>query len=286
VSRRADRSARRDAGGPAARPWGEQAPALYDRIGRTYAGARRPDPRIATAIWAALGDARTVLNVGAGTGNYEPADREVVAVDPSPVMIAQRPPGSAPAVQGRAEELPFEDGSFDAVIAVLSDHHWTDRRRGLRELRRVARDRVVLFNADPGEAGLFWMTTEYLPEFLELIPAEYRTRGAWEAELSLALGPVDLVAVPVPHDCTDGFYGAYWRRPEAYLDPAVRASISVFAQLSSAAVDRAIDALGADLETGTWRRRHRELLTRKALHLGYYVIVAAEPDRRTGGGRT
>ncbi|HUA50229.1 MAG TPA: class I SAM-dependent methyltransferase [Solirubrobacteraceae bacterium] len=256
-------------------------PDLYDRIGRTYTSTRHPDPRIATAIWAALGDACTVLNVGAGAGAYEPADRQLVALEPSPVMIAQRPRDAARVVQGHAEELPFEDGSFDAVMAVLSDHHWSDRRRGLGECRRVARERVVLFNADPSEADLFWLTTEYLPEFLELIPPRYRQPGVWEDELRLTLGNVELIAVPVPHDCTDGFYGAFWRRPEAYLRPEVRAGISVFAQLSSDAVDRALEELAADLETGRWQNKHRSLLTASELHLGYYVIVA-EPTQ-TGG---
>lgn len=263
-------------------PWGEQSPALYDQIGRTYATTRRPDPGIAAAIWAALADAETVLNVGAGAGNYEPPDREVVAVEPSPVMIAQRPPGAARVVQARAEALPFEDDSFDAVMAILSDHHWSDRVRGLRELRRVARRRVVLFNANPAEAELFWLTTEYLPEFLTLIPPSYRAPGRWEQELRGALGDVRLTPVPVPHDCTDGFYGAFWRRPEAYLDSDVRAGISVFAQVASGAVDRAIEALRADLRTGRWRERHHELLTMDELHLGYYVI-GAEPTSRTGG---
>jgi SAM-dependent methyltransferase len=264
-------------------PWGEQSRELYDRIGGTYTTTRRPDPRVAAAIWDALGDATTVLNVGAGAGNYEPTDRELLALEPSPVMIAQRPPGAARVVQGRAEELPFEDGAFDTVMAVLSDHHWSDRPGGLRELRRVARRRVVLFNANPGEADLFWLTTEYLPEFLELIPTPYRGRtAAWEDELRGLLGRIDLIPVPVPHDCTDGFYGAFWRRPEAYLRPEVRAGISVFAQLSSAAVDRAVESLSADLETGRWYERHRELLTKDELHLGYYVIVA-EPTSQTGG---
>jgi SAM-dependent methyltransferase len=259
-------------------------PAAYDRIGRTYASTRRQDPRIAAAIWAALGDAATVLNVGAGAGNYEPADRKLVALEPSPVMIAQRPSGAARVIQGRAEELPFEDDAFDAVMAVLSDHHWSDRRRGLRELRRVARGRVVLFNANPGQADLFWLTTEYLPGFGDLIPPRYREPGVWEQELRSALGEVEFIPVPVPHDCTDGFYGAYWRRPQAYLEATVRAGISVFSQLSSAAVDRAIDALGADLESGRWQERHHELLTMDELHLGYYVIVAeptSEDRRRT-----
>jgi SAM-dependent methyltransferase len=256
---------------------------LYDRIGGTYTATRRPDPRIAAAIWEGLGDARTVLNVGAGAGSYEPADRDLVALEPSPVMIAQRPRTAAPVVRGRAEELPFPDGAFDAVMAVLSDHHWTDRRRGLQELRRVARHRVVLFNANPGEADLFWLTTEYLPEFLELIPPRYRRPGVWRDELETALGEVELTPVPVPHDCTDGFYGAFWQRPEAYLLPEVRAGMSVFAQLSSGAADRAIDALAADLETGRWHHNHRSLLTASEFHLGYYIIIA-EPTQT--GGRT
>jgi SAM-dependent methyltransferase len=259
------------------RPWGEQPADLYDRIGRSYTETRRPDPRIATAIWSALGEAETVLNVGAGAGAYEPPDREVVALEPSEVMIAQRPRGSAPVVQGRAEKLPFGDGAFDAVMAVLSDHHWTDRRRGFAELRRVARDRVVLFNANPGEAELFWLTMEYLPEFLELIPSHYRGPGAWEEELRTALGSARMTPVPIPHDCTDGFYGAFWRRPEAYLDTDVRAGVSVFAQLPSGVVNRAIDALRTDLKNGRWQGRHRELLTMDELHLGYYVVVADQP---------
>lgn len=259
------------------------APELYDTIGRTYTSTRHPDSRIAGAIWNALGDARTVLNVGAGAGSYEPADRELVALEPSPVMIAQRPSDAAPVVSGRAEELPFEDDSFDVVMAVLSDHHWSDRRRGLRELRRVARGRVVLFNADPAEARLFWLTTEYLPEFLDLIRPRYRQPGVWRQELRSALGDIELIPVAVPHDCTDGFYGAFWRRPEAYLRDEVRAGISVFAQLSSDPVDRALEALATDLETGKWLNKHPSLLAASELHLGYYVIVA-EPTKT--GGRT
>lgn len=256
-------------------------PELYDSIGRTYSTARQTDPRIAAAIWRALGDAGTVLNVGAGTGHYEPGDRDVVALEPSAVMIAQRPPGAAPVVQGVAEALPFEDDSFDAVMTVLSDHHWSDRRRGLAELRRVARGRIVIFNAHPAEADRFWLTTEYLPEFLDVIRPGFRVPGRWESEFREAFGSVELTPVPVPHDCSDGFYSAYWRRPEAYLDPKVRAGTSVFSQVTSAAVVRAIDALGADLETGRWQERHRELLSMDELHLGFYVITAeATQDRR------
>lgn len=251
---------------------------LYDRIGVTYTATRRPDPRIERAIHEALGDAESVINVGAGAGGYEPRDREVVAVEPSPVMIAQRPEGAARVVQARAEHLPFGDGSFDAAMAVLSDHHWEDRRRGLQELRRVARRRVVLFNIDPARANALWMTTEYLPSFLELIKPEYRKAGYWESELRSLLGTVRITEVPIPHDCTDGFYGAFWRRPRAYLDPRVRAGISVFSQLDAGDVARGIAALEADLDSGAWERRHRDLLELDSLSLDYYVVVAELSD--------
>jgi SAM-dependent methyltransferase len=249
--------------------------ARYDQIGRSYAATRRADPRFAAVIERALGDARTVVNVGAGAGSYEPADREVTAVEPSAVMIAQRPPHAAPVIQASAERLPFEDGRFDAAMAIFSDHHWTDRDRGLLELRRVARRRVVMFNANPGELDLFWFTNEYLPEFLDLLPTEMIRPGAWEERLREVFGSrLELIPMPVPHDCMDGFYGAYWRRPGAYLDPAVRAGVSVFSQVAAEHVEWAVDALRADLASGAWERRHRDLLELEELNLGYYVVVA------------
>jgi SAM-dependent methyltransferase len=251
---------------------------LYDRIGTTYSATRRPDPRIQRAIHEALADAKSVVNVGAGAGGYEPADREVVAVEPSPVMIAQRPARAAPVVRAQAERLPFDDGSFDVAMAVLSDHHWEDRRRGLEELRRVARRRVVLFNADPAQAKALWLTTEYLRAFLDVIKPQYRETGYWERELESILGGVRLQQVPIPHDCVDGFYGAFWRRPRAYLDPRVRAGISVFSQLDQGHVERGIAALEADLASGAWERRHRDLLALDELMLGYYVVVAELAD--------
>jgi SAM-dependent methyltransferase len=211
--------------------------ALYDDIGRGYTGTRRQDPRIAQALWRALGDARSVLNVGAGAGAYEPAGRRLLAIEPSDTMIAQRPRDAAPVIKASAEDLPLPDRSFDVAMAVLSDHHWHDRRQALRELRRVARRRVVLFNADPALAELFWLSSEYLPEFFDLIPEPYRKSGVWRQELESELGPVELLPVPIPHDCRDGFYGAYWRRPDAYLNPRLRAGISVFARLPRLAVE-------------------------------------------------
>lgn len=246
----------------------------YDTIGRGYATTRQEEPRIAAAIGAALGDAGSVVNVGAGAGSYEPRDREVAAVEPSRVMIDQRPAHAVRAIQARAEELPFSDDSFDAAMAIFSDHHWRDRRAGLRELRRVARRRVLLFNADPAEADRFWMTRDYLPEFVALIPGRQRSAGGWQDELAELLpGELRSERVPIPHDCRDGFYAAWWRRPSAYLDPAVRAGISFFAALPDAEVKAAMARLEADLDSGAWERRHADLLTLNELDLGYKLIT-------------
>jgi len=167
--------------------------------------------------------------------------------------------------------LRFDDGSFYAAMAELSAHRWSDRRRGLAEMVRVARRRVVLFHFNPAEADRLWLTRDYLPAFAELIAAGLRVPGAWEADLREQLGPLELTPMPIPHDCRDGFLGAFWRRPEAYLDPVVRAGISVFAQLPAGPVDAALRDLGADLESGRWRARYGDLLGLSELHLGYYV---------------
>jgi SAM-dependent methyltransferase len=239
---------------------------LYDRIGRSYAATRGEEPAIRAALHAALGDARSVLNVGAGAGSYEPRDRDVVAVEPSPVMRAQRPPGAAPCIDAQAEALPFPDAAFDAAMAVLSDHHWRDRVAGLRELRRVAR-RVVLFQWDPAWRDAFWLARDYLPSFAAL--SDSSLAAAYDA-----LGPLERIPVPIPHDCRDGFLMAYWRRPAAYLDPVVRANISIFALLPADEVDAMVRGLDADLESGAWAARHGDLLGRDALDLGYRVLVA------------
>jgi SAM-dependent methyltransferase len=248
--------------------------ASYDEIGRTYTATRQTDPRLAAAIWEALGEARSVLNVGAGAGAYEPPDREVVAVEPSEVMIRQRPAGAARVVQANAEALPFDDARFDAVMAVLSDHHWSDRAAGLRELRRVARRRVVLVNVDPAHFDDFWLNAEYLPGFMRLVPDESTRPGAWAAGLGAELGPVHTTAIPIAHDCRDGFYCAFWRRPRAYLDARVRQGISVFARLDEHEVTQGVAALAADLDSGAWEQRHRDLLELDELDLGYRVAVA------------
>ena len=246
-------------------PLGE-ADTLYDRIGRSYVATRGEDPRIAAAIHAALGDARTVLNVGAGAGAYEPRDRDVTAVEPSAVMRAQRPPGAAPCIDARAEALPFADGAFDATMAVLSDHHWNDRLGGLRELRRVGR-RAVVFQWDPAFVDAFWLSRDYLPSFA-------RAPDLSLDDVKEAVGATREEVVPIPHDCRDGFLMAYWRRPEAYLDATVRANISVFSLLPQAEVEALVPALGADLRSGAWAQRNAELLGCDEYDFGYRLLVA------------
>ena len=241
----------------------------YDSIGRTYTATRTTDPRIAGRIWAALGDARTVVNVGAGTGNYEPPDRAVTAVEPSAVMLAQRAPDAAPAVQGIAEDLPFDDGSFDAAMAVLTLHHWSDWRAGCAELRRVARDRVVVFSWDPRYRGRMWLGPEYFPrlswEDAVDFPSLADQAAALEAEVEI---------VPVPWDCRDGFFSAFWRRPEAYLDPAVRAGISTLAKRREDELADGLARLRADIASGAWARRHADLVELEELDLGYRLLVS------------
>ena len=207
------------------------------------------------------------MNVGAGTGAYEPADLELVAVEPSETMIRQRPAGAAPVVRAYAEELPFEDGSFDAAMVVLSDHHWSDHARGIAELRRVAR-RIVIFTWDPAYARDTWVVRDYFPCFEALIPDGYRIEHTLER-----LGGARVEPVAIPHDCLDGFFHAYWRRPHAYLDPGVRAGISAFALMDPACVEEGLARLARDLETGEWERRHADLLELTELDGGYRLLV-------------
>jgi SAM-dependent methyltransferase len=244
--------------------------ARYDAIGRTYTATRATDPRIAARILAALGDARTVVNVGAGTGNYEPVDREVTAVEPSAVMIAQRAPDAAPAVQATAEDLPFADDSFDAAMAVLTLHHWTDWRAGCAELERVARDRVVVFSWDPACRTTMWLGPEYFPEQSEQDVATFPSL----ADQADALNADRVEVVPIPWDCSDGFFSAFWRRPEAYLDPAVRAGISTMAKRPEAELADGLARLRADIESGEWASRHADLLELEELDLGYRLLIA------------
>lgn len=242
----------------------------YDVIGANYTLRRHADPRIAAQIDRALGDARRVLNVGAGTGSYEPTDRFVMAVEPSRVMIDQRPPNAARAIQAVAEALPFRDGAFDAAIAVLSVHHWQDPQLGLREMRRVAFDRVVLLTWDVEVGEGFWLTRDYFPG----ISAWDRRRMPSTRELSEWLSGAEETAVPVPFDCVDGFLGAFWGRPEAYLDPAVHRGISTFALLDATVVETGLRQLEDDLRSGAWDAKYGELRRLASLDVGYRLLVA------------
>jgi SAM-dependent methyltransferase len=243
---------------------------LYDIIGATYTVTRRTEPRIAAQVWAALGDAQTVLNVGAGTGSYEPPDRDVTAVEPSALMRAQRPAGTAPCVAAAAESLPFEDQSFDAAMAISTVHHWRDPIAGLREMRRVAR-RIVVFTHDTSATmwlRRFWLTRDYLPE-----AADLHIGPPSLADMAAAIG-ARIQPVLIPWDCADGFFEAYWRRPEAYLDDHVRRGISVWARVGPEAEQRAVRSLRDDLESGRWAERNRDLVGLDAAELGLRLLIA------------
>ena len=240
--------------------------ALYDQIGVGYAGLRRADPRIAARLIAALGPVAPLLNVGAGTGNYEPGDRRVVAVEPSCEMIRQRPSGAAPAVQAAAQSLPFADGAFEAGLAVLTVHHWPDPLAGLRELRRVVRGRIVILTFDP--AARPWLT-DYVPALAALDESRMPPLEVY----AQALGQVRITPLAIPHDCTDGFLYAYWRRPEAYLDPRLRSGSSSFRALADAG--RGLERLREDLANGRWDRRYGVLRGLDSYDAGYRLIETA-----------
>lgn len=256
---------------------------LYNSIGRGYATFRRSDHRIASAIDAALGDAQSVANIGAGAGSYEPRGRRVLAVEPSEVMIRQRAADAAPCVQASAEALPLETASVDAAMSVLSVHHWTDLERGLREMVRVARKRVVLLTwVPPPDAAPFWLTEDYFPEILAhdrtIFPSAAALGATLERVAGVKDGRVSVTPVPVPHDCTDGFLCAYWRRPECYLDAERRNAISSFARIDAEA---GLAKLHADLSSGRWAERNRALLALDVLDAGYR-IVCCELDGTIG----
>lgn len=245
---------------------------LYDRIGTTYAATRQPDPRLRRLLADAAGTG-TKVDVGAGTGSYE-LPGTVLAVEPSATMIDQRPTGHAPAVRAVAESLPLAADSVDVATAVLTLHHWTDWRRGVAELVRVARRRVVIFTWLPSPEP-FWFL-DLIPELVTLDEGRFPTAAA----LAEGLGPVEVTPWPIPHDCRDGFLAAWWRRPEAYLDPAVRAGISGLQQLPDAVTRRWTKALRDQLDSGQWRRDHADLLTRDSLDVGYRMLVADAAARK------
>lgn len=242
----------------------------YEVAGRTYAVHRRPDPRIAARIHAALGDARTVINVGAGAGSYEPADRYVLAVEPSATMRAQRPPGAAPALDARAESLPFDDDSFDAAMACVTVHHWEDLDAGLRELRRVARGPVAVLTFDLDHL-VAWQK-DHLAEGLEIEAPRFPSMD----HLCGVLGNARVEHIPTPADCTDGFFESFWNRPEALLDPSVRASQSMWALLPEATEQRIVARLADALASGAWDAEHGHLREMDVLD-GSLRLVVSDP---------
>jgi SAM-dependent methyltransferase len=249
----------------------------YDEIGRTYTATRRPDPRWEAAVWEALGDARSVANVGAGSGSYEPRDRTVVAIEPSREMIDKRPDGAARAIQAFAEALPLDDNSVDAATAIFTIHHWHDVRQGLAELKRVARERIVILTWDKSFVGRFWLTRDYLPEIDEWTADQLPPIG----EIEVELGRLERRPLPVPRDCQDGFLRAFWGRPEAYLQEHIRRNISQFNLVDPLAIERGIDRLRRDLASGEWDARNARLRTLDALDLGYVLLTARAPRAST-----
>ena len=241
----------------------------YDRIGRGYAKTRQTEPRIAARIEVALGDAKSVVNVGAGTGSYEPVDRNVVAVEPSAEMIAQRPAGSAPAVQASAEELPFEDESFDAAMAIITVQHWSDLAAGIADMRRVARQRVLVLTLTPAPPGELWLG-DYFPRTLEIHGAAMPPID----DLLAMLPGAHAETVPVPRNCEDGFFLALWDRPEMHLDPEVRRASSVWHLMTGAETEPGLEALRADLESGAWEQRYGHLRKRSELDVGLRLVVS------------
>lgn len=239
--------------------------ALYDSIGINYAELRRPDPRIAKTIEQALGAAKAILNVGAGTGSYEPADRQLIAVEPSLEMIRKRSPSAASAIRACADELPFADGRFKASMAILTVHHWPDKEAGLREMRRVTRGPIVLLTFDPSHRP--WLT-DYLPQLATLDEAHMPRMPDYERWL----GNVRIAPLLVPYDCADGFLYAYWRRPAAYLDARIRSGSSSFWAIKDA--EAGLSKLARNLDTGAWRHRYSELLALGQYDAGYRLVIS------------
>lgn len=246
--------------------------ARYDLIGRDYAATRREDPRIAAQIHAALGPARSVVNVGAGTGSYEPRDRHVIAIEPSEVMLAQREPSLPPATRAGAYPLPLDDESVDAAMAILTIHHWDeDQQRGVREMRRVARDRVVILTFDPEISARMWLLADYLPEVAEL---DRRTVPPPETIATWLGDGVDVLPVPIPRDTPDWMLGSFWAHPERVLDPQARSSTSGFARMPPDVVDRVVRAVERDLRDGTWDARYGYLREFDEYDAGLRLVVS------------
>jgi SAM-dependent methyltransferase len=242
----------------------------YETGGAGYAANRQPDPRIAAHVHAALGDAQTVINVGAGAGSYEPLDRRVTAIEPSAAMRSQRPRHLSQAIDAVAEELPFPDGSFDAAMATITIHQWRDLDRGLREMRRVSRGPVVILTFDGSVLSDFWLN-DYSPE---IVAAERRRYPEIEHVVEVLGGNVEVTTIAVPVDCTDGFGEAFYARPEKFLDPAVRLSQSGWGFVDQPAIDRFVAHLTADLGSGEWDRKYGALRARSSYSGSLRLLTA------------
>ncbi|MCI5106901.1 MAG: class I SAM-dependent methyltransferase [Pseudomonadales bacterium] len=239
----------------------------YNQSGKHYNTGRRTDPRIAARLWQQLDLRQSILNIGAGSGSYEPANCSLVAVEPSAIMLAQRSPGSGPAVQAVAEQLPFADQAFHQVMTVLSMHHWPDQQRAFEEIRRIGRSRFVALSWDP-DCEPFWLTRDYFPEII----AMDRKIFPGLQQLQNCFARVEIETLPIPADCEDGFFAAYWKRPEAYLDKRVRDCMSTFARIQNP--DKGLKRLAKDLESGAWQQRNSDLMQRQELDAGYRLLIA------------
>jgi SAM-dependent methyltransferase len=243
----------------------------YEQIGRGYSRTRREDPRLAQRIHRALGDARNVVNVGAGTGSYEPRDRYVLAIEPSEVMARQRPSELPPAIRATAGALPLRDQSVDAAIAILTTHHWDDEQvAGVHELRRVARGPVVVLTYDPDVSGRMWLMAEYLPEVAELDRRIFPSINTLERWLG---GTTEVEKVEIPRDTPDWTLGSFWAHPERVLDEAARDATSGFARMNPAIVERVTRAVRDDLESGAWDRRHGHLRQLQTFDAGLRLLT-------------
>jgi SAM-dependent methyltransferase len=243
----------------------------YDQLGQKYSGYRQTDPRIADFVNKALGDAKTVLNVGAGAGSYEPADKYVVAVEPSVVMRSQRMKNNkVPAINAKADNLPFDDNSFDASMAMVTVHHWPDIDQGLKELRRVTKNQVIIMTFDPEQLDNFW-NTDYFPELIEVERARYPTIDFIKKSLG---GNCEVIPIPVPLDCSDGFQEAFYGRPEAFLEKEVRLAQSAWGFLKDGLEDELVKRLSTDLESGAWDKKYGHYRTEPTFTCALRLIIS------------
>jgi SAM-dependent methyltransferase len=240
---------------------------LYDAIGINYSVTRCTDPKIAKQLYAEFQGATRIVNIGAGTGSYEPDNVELVAVEPSSEMISQRKPGSHRVEKASAEKLPFDDGSFSHAITVNSMHHWKDRALAFSEINRVATERFVAITWDPSSEP-FWLTRDYFPEIYEMDKRIFPDMKEFDGYFD----QVKVRPLQIPSDCQDGLLAAFWKRPEAYLSSKVRQSISPFAKIEN--LSEGLRKLEDDLATGAWAKNNHAILSQSSLDVGYKIISA------------